>query len=139
MKIRCLLLVLLLGLTLNGLHTATAAPLPTIISFTSSLNSITVDEAEAGQTVSTLTWVTAGLTADYHLDLQVYRLNSWWPVYDANSVPLEANGSRTVTVSHPLNFGPPTYLLSIIDKQSHIVDQRTLAIPYRIPGEFRTG
>lgn len=133
MKIRCLLLMLLVGLALNNLVTASAAPIPTIISFTSSLDSITVDEAEAGQTTSVLAWHTAGVTADYRLDLQVYRLNSWQPVYDANSVPLETNGSRTVTIYHPLNFGPPTYLLSIVDKHSRIVDQRTLSIPYRMP------
>jgi len=46
-------------------------------------------------------------------------------------VPLEANGARVVTVRHPLNFGPPTYLLSIVDTSSNsIVTQRTLAIPY---------
>jgi len=109
-----------------------AEPLPSIVTFESDLPSITVQEAETGAVTATLSWHTTGVTEGYRLRLHSYRLNNWELVFDENSVPLEPIGSREVTIRHPLNFGPPTYLLSIVDAQSRIVDQRPLSIPYEI-------
>lgn len=122
------LLIIVLGVQLVNAQT----PAPTIITFSSSLESITVAEAEAGDLTTTLTWRTVNVTPDYHLTLHSYQQNRWVSVFDQASVPLEANGARVVTVRHPQNFGPPTFLLSVVDNQSRIVEQRTLAIPYEI-------
>jgi hypothetical protein len=130
MKTKLFALILIVGL-LGGYQAVGAAPRPSIISFDSSLRSITVDDAEAGSVTTTLIWHTAGLTDEYRLRLHMYLLDRWEPVFPPDSVPLEANGARVVTVRHPLNFGPPTFLLSILHSSTNnIVDQRILTIPY---------
>jgi hypothetical protein len=131
MKTRRIAFLVVIVLVLGGYHAARAVTLPAIVSFESSLAAITVADAEAGTTTTTLTWHTVGVTADYRLALTEYRLDRWEPVFPAESVPLEANGTRDVTVHQPLNFGPPTYLLSIVAVSSNsIVDQRILTMPY---------
>ncbi|NLX10630.1 MAG: hypothetical protein GXY36_13315 [Chloroflexi bacterium] len=110
--------------------TASAQHPPAIIDFTSSLDGITVAEAEAGETTATLGWATVGVTGDYRLRLHFYLENRWVPVFDEASVPLDPSGEREVTVQHPMNFGPPTYLLSLVDGQQRVIDQRPLTIPY---------
>jgi hypothetical protein len=125
--------LMVIALLLGGYHMASAqTPAPTIITFASSLESLTVADAEAGNLTTTLTWRTANVTAGYQVTLHSYQQNRWIAVFDPESVPLEANGARVVTVRHPQNFGPPTFLLSITDSQSRIVEQRTLSIPYEI-------
>ena len=131
MKHRWVVLLVVVALLAGGLVTASAAPRPTIITFESSLESITVAEAEAGETTTTLSWVTAGVSEDYRLLLHSYVLDEWRLIYTEDSVPLPASGEREVTVTSPLNFGPPTFLLSIVGQGSNtIIDQRTLTIPY---------
>ncbi|HVO69328.1 MAG TPA: hypothetical protein VMT24_04735 [Aggregatilineaceae bacterium] len=131
MKTKMIAVLVVTVLVLGGYHAASAVPLPAIVSFESSLATITVVDAEAGATTTTLTWHAVGVTPDYRLALTEYLLDRWEPVFPAESVPLEADDSREVTVHQPLNFGPPTYLLSIIAVSSNdIVDQRILTIPY---------
>jgi hypothetical protein len=130
MKTKLVVLILITAL-LGGVQITGAAPRPSIITFDSSLKSITLADAEAGETVTTVSWHTAGLTDEYRLRLHTYILDHWEPVFPADSVPLEADGTREVTVQHPLDFGPPTFLLSILHTQTNnIVDQRILTIPY---------
>jgi hypothetical protein len=131
MKTRMVAFLVVTVLVLGGYHAANAAPLPAVISFESSLTTITVADAEAGATTTTLSWHTIGVTPDYRLLLSEYILDRWESAFPSDSVPLEADGSREVTIRHPLNFGPPTYLLSIVALPSNsIVDQRILTIPY---------
>jgi hypothetical protein len=131
MKTKGLVLLLLIVALIGGVQAAGAAPHPSIITFDSSLSAITVAQAEAGTTTTTLTWMVAGMTDEYRLRLHTYMLDRWDPVFPADSVPLEPAGSRAVTIYHPLNFGPPTFLLSIQHLPSNsVVDQRILTIPY---------
>lgn len=130
MKLKLVALTLVVVLLIGGFRQADAAPLPTIVTFESSLEAVSLADVEAGTATTTLSWHTVGLTADYRLTLHSYRLNAWKLAFDQTSVPLEATGARVVTIQAPLNFGPPTYLLSIVDAQSRIVDQRTVTIPY---------
>jgi hypothetical protein len=130
MKTRFLILFLIVAL-LAGSQIAGAATRPSIITFDSSLKMITVGGAEAGGTTTTLTWHTVGLTPEYRVRLHTYLLDRWESVFPADSVPLEADGSRVITVRHPLNFGPPTFLLSILHTPTNnVVDQRILTIAY---------
>ena len=102
--------------------------------FESSLTSITVDDAESGTATTTLTWNTTGMTDDYRLTLHTYLLDGWKLVFPAESVPLEVNGTRVVTIQSSLTFSPPTYLLSIVGAKSNaIIDQRIVTIPYAHP------
>jgi len=119
------------ALMLGGAVPALAQPpQPAIIAFDSSLDALTLDEAEAGARTTELSWFTANMTEGYRLRLLTYRRGAWEPVFGEDSVPLEPSGSRVVTVQHPLTFAAPTYLLSIVDAQQRVIDQRTLTIPY---------
>jgi hypothetical protein len=134
MKTKLVVFILLVALV-SGWQVADAAPRPSIITLDSSVTSITVADAEAGNTVTTLTWHTAGMTDEYRLRLHYYLLDRWEPVFPQDSVPLEADGSREVVINHPLNFGPPTFLLSILQISTNsVVDQRILTIPYDLSG-----
>jgi hypothetical protein len=124
---------------LIGYQVANAqAPSPSIVSFTSVLKSVTEAEAENYAREALLRWRTDGLTADYFLILNEYQVDKWVPVIDPAGVPMEANGERLVTVHHPQNFGPPMFLLSIVDKQGRVIDQDTVVITYSITVEQPT-
>ena len=103
---------------------------PTIISFTSNLDTISLADVEAGQTVAELSWQVVGLGSGQKLALYAYRFNTWQPILAADAAPLPPMGSTAITVESPLNFGPPTYSLVIADAQNQTVDQRVLIIPY---------
>jgi hypothetical protein len=123
--------MVVVGLLLSGAQAVGAQARPAIVTFESSLKTITLAEAEAGETTTTLMWHTVGMGSQYRLALHEYILNDWHLVFAPDSVPLESSGARVVTARHSLSFGPPTYLLSILDTASNgIVDQRTLTIPY---------
>lgn len=135
MKRHVLVCLLALALALPGVRTARAQQsIPTIVTFTSSLDKIGMADLEAGSAATELAWTTVGLSGSDHLTLHVYQQNRWVPVFQDNSVPLEPTGSRRVTVAHPQTFGPPAYLLSIVDANSRILEQRTLTIPYDVSG-----
>jgi len=135
MKRRVFASLLVLVLALAGVRMAAAQPtIPTIVTFTSSLDAVSLADVEAGDATAELSWTTVGLTEGTRLTLHRYHQNRWVPVFDDNSVPLEPSGSRRVTVMHPQNFGPPTFLLSIVDAQSRILEQRPLTIPYDVSG-----
>ncbi|NLE51136.1 MAG: hypothetical protein GX613_06995 [Chloroflexi bacterium] len=137
MRRRFLGLLLAAVLALGGVAIAQAqTPQPAIVAFESSLQSLALDDAEAGTQTTELSWHTAHMTEGYRLRLMAYRRGAWEPVFGAQSVPLEANGTRVVTVEHPLTFAPPTYLLSIVDGQQRVIDQRTLTIPYEDTGNL---
>lgn len=106
---------------------------PIIVAFESELQSITVGEAEAEQTISRLNWTTFGMRENDTLELYSYEINTWVLLSDDTKPALEPNGSFEVTVRHPLNFNPPTYRLVIYDANLQIVSESTMMIPYAVP------
>lgn len=129
--------ILIAALLLGGYQAVRAhqTPAPTIVSFTSVLRAVTVAEAESFAREATLKWRTSGMTADYHLTLHEYQQHNWVAVPDAASALFAENGERMVTVKHPQNFGPPMFLLSIVDPQGRVIDQRTVVLRYDLPPE----
>jgi hypothetical protein len=101
-----------------------------IISFSSDLDKITLAEVEGGQTSARLSWQTVGLAPEQRLLLQALRLNTWVSLLPEDAAPLPASGSYDIAVEHPLNFGAPTYSLTIVDTQGNVYDERLLIIPY---------
>ncbi|RMF80303.1 MAG: hypothetical protein D6737_08485 [Chloroflexi bacterium] len=117
-------------------HTLSAAPLrqttaqpPTIIIFTTDLESISLEEAEAEHTTMTVSWHTIHITEAHQLGLDVLRANTWTSLLDVTEA-LPPVGSRIVPVLHSLNFGPPTYRLTITTRDGDILDRRIITIPY---------
>jgi hypothetical protein len=109
---------------------------PTIISFSSELEAITVDEAEAGDTETTLSWVVVGMNETQQIRLEQYVLNQWVSLSAEDDDPLADSGSLTLPVEHPLTFAPPTYRLSIVDASGVFFDQRVITIPYTTDEEL---
>lgn len=129
------------GMARAAVNSASDAPIsaqvdaglpPAIISFTSNLDKITLADAEAGQTSARLSWQTVGLGPQHRLLLQAFKLNAWVSLLPPDAAPLPASGSYDITVEQPLNFGPPTYSLTIVDAQGTVRDERILIIPYDV-------
>jgi hypothetical protein len=104
---------------------------PSIVSFYTDAFAVNFNQLEAGQAQATFTWRTIGLASPYRLALDVYVANQWLAVQDAGSF-LPASGSVTTMLRHPLNFGMPTYRLSIQDGRGRIFDQQIITIPYTL-------
>lgn len=125
-------LVLLAGLLMMVQGAAAQITLPTIITFTSSQNGITVNAAEAGQTEFTLSWHVVSMSEGQQLVLQ-RRVLGDWVTLTAETEILAASGTRSQPLLHPLDFGPPTYRLLLLDGQGQVIDERVLTIAYEIP------
>ena len=105
---------------------------PTIISFTADIESVSLEDAEEGTVTATLTWQTVGMTDDYDLVLHEYGLGSWIFLLDEEE-KLPANGSREVTVHHPLHFRAPTFRLGVTDAERvSLLLEHTVSIPYEV-------
>jgi hypothetical protein len=103
---------------------------PAILSFQANVPSLRLAEVEAGQADVVLSWTTINLSPEYDLFLDQFVINEWLPVErPAEDAILVANGDITVAVEHPLNFGSPTFRLSIMEEDV-VIDQHFLVIPY---------
>lgn len=137
--VRLALLALLIA---AGVLAAGAAPaaqgtpvIPTIIAFSADLASVSLSDVEAGTAETTLSWHVVHVGSDQRLALEFYELNQWVSLIEAGDFILPV-GSRTITVGHPLNFGPPTYRLTVLEgRQGRVVDQMYLTIPYSAEAE----
>ena len=105
------------------------AMLPAVVTLTADLPAIAIADAEAGMTPVTLSWTTVNVQPGQTLALDAYVLHEWTSLLDAGDV-LEPTGQRTLMVAHPLNFGAPTYRLSIRGADGATLDQRVLTLPY---------
>ncbi len=101
---------------------------PAIITFSSDIPAVTLYDLEHQQVTTHLSWYVANLPPEDSLSLQIYQLNEWGDEFPNETIA--ANESREITVQPPLGFAPPTYRLSILNKQKQIVEERTLTIPY---------
>ncbi len=127
------LVLLILALAGGGapLHAQPGSDLPpTIISFTSSIDTITLADAEAGTETATLAWQVVGVQPENRIVLQAYVINAWESLLTPPAETLTASGSLDVPIQHPHNFGPPTYRLVILDAAGRILEERVLVINY---------
>nr|PZN57213.1 MAG: hypothetical protein DIU68_04615 [Chloroflexota bacterium] len=113
---------------------AASAQPPAILDFSADLEAIALADAEAGETTTVLSWSTLNMLPEHRLALEAFVINDWVSLL-AEGETLEPRGEREITVTHPANFGPPTYRLSILDASGAVLDQRTLVIPYDTTGE----
>lgn len=109
---------------------------PAIVLFSSDRATITLPEAEAGDQTATLTWQTVNLTENQQLRLERMELNGWASELSLDE-RLPSAGTRPVLVRHPLNFGAPTYRLSIVDGSDSILDAQVVTIPYVVQPDIK--
>lgn len=98
---------------------------PTIVDLTSSLQTITLADAERGMTPVTLTWQTVGTTDLHTVQLGTYQARVWRQIGEN----LAASGSLDTVISGVCGFCPITYRLTITAENGEILDQRILTIP----------
>lgn len=127
---------LALILTLYGIVLSVGRPLvqaqdrfgPTIFVFACDVPTVTLDALESGGLEATLSWHIAHVGAGMRVALHTYQGRAWLPVQTPE--PLPPVGSLTVPLASPMNFGPPTFRLSVLDRGGATLDERTLVIPY---------
>jgi hypothetical protein len=134
-QIAVLLAVALLALLGGSAWAAqgTQALPPTIVSFAVDVESITLADAEAGETPARLTWQTVGVQMKHRLLLYTFRVNRWEPLLPADAGPLPATGGYDLVIQHALTFSPPMVSLVIADAGGQMLDQRIVVIPYAPP------
>ncbi len=104
-------------------------PVPTIITFESSLDEITMPDAESGLTSIDFTWHTVNARADIRLTLDIMRANDWVALHTETDIEYIENGEYLGTVEPPQHFGPLTYRLTLRDNDDNILSQQFMVIP----------
>lgn len=124
--------LLVIGAVLLGMIPAAGAQEgfpPTIFRFASDVTAVTVDELEAGTVQAELAWHVAHVTDEHWVILQYYKMNAWETLADRNA-GLPPVGTFETTLEPPLNFGPPTFRLLVVDEAGIALDERALVIPF---------
>jgi hypothetical protein len=123
-------------LLLSIVGTAAAAPgrqsgafLAAIIDFTADVSAVDYADVEAGNAQVTFTWHTINTNGQDRLALEAYLQDRWVSVLEPNEA-LPLNGSKTVTVALPQNFGTPTYRLTLKTSMNELIGQQFVTIPY---------
>lgn len=101
---------------------------PTIFVFDCDVSAVTLEALESGTLEATLSWHIAHVGEGMRVALHTYQGHAWQPV-DTPDLLLPV-GSLSVPLTSPMNFGPPTFRLSVLDRGGATLDERTLVIPY---------
>jgi len=128
-----LLGILILAVVLSGGALQAQSLPPTVVSFSADVASITVDEAEAGQTTTTLSWETVGVSDGQRIVLQVYGRMGWQPLLGTENAALPATGTYVDRIQNYCGFCSPTYRIAIVDGQNRILDQQIAMIEWAEP------
>ncbi|MAS37031.1 MAG: hypothetical protein CL610_23730 [Anaerolineaceae bacterium] len=128
-KIIALVCIWLLGTLTAVAQTQNA--IPVIVTFQADPAAFTVDAAESGDTDVTFSWQVINMPDDARLVLHGRSLGGWVLAIPEDQ-PLEASGSATLMVQHPLDFEPPIYRLSLVDAAGQLLDERLLVLPYEV-------
>lgn len=126
-----LLAVMMLGV--YGIAAAQTGPsIPAIVSFTANVPSVSLSQVEAGQATVTLGWHIVNVTQGQSVALDTYVQNGWISLLNAGET-LSPVGTREITLRDPMNFGMPTFRLTLISGRN-VIDQRYLTIPFAQTG-----
>lgn len=128
---RLLMLGLIAMALLGGAAAAFAqsgAPVPAIVNFTAEESIVQYGAVESGEATTTLSWHIVNVQAGQRVALDYAVQNGWVSVLSEGET-LSPVGSREVTLRDPLNFGPPTFRLTLLSGRN-IVDQRHLTLEY---------
>lgn len=127
-----LLVLGLIGMALLGGAAAafaqSGAPVPAIINFAAEESIVQYGAVESDQATTTLSWHIVNVQAGQRVALDYAVQNGWVSVLSEGET-LSPVGSREVTLRDPLNFGPPTFRLTLLSGRN-IVDQRHLTLEY---------
>jgi hypothetical protein len=123
-------LIAVLCLALVGVVSAQGGPyVPAIVDFVAITNPVTLADVEAGSAEATLSWHIVNVTPGQRVTLDQF-VGTGWVSLIPQGEQLEAVDTLDLTIADPLNFGNPTYRLSLLDSRGTALDQRFLVLPY---------
>jgi hypothetical protein len=123
-------LIAVLCLALVGVVSAQGGPyVPAIVDFVAITNPVTLADVEAGTAEATLSWHIVNVTPGQRVTLDQF-VGTGWVSLIPQGEQLEAVDTLDLTLADPLNFGNPTYRLSLLDSRGTALDQRFLVLPY---------
>jgi len=105
------------------------ALLPAIASFSADSTTVNYADVEAGTAQVKLTWNTINTNGQYLVVLEAYYQNYWVSLARPNEA-LPLNGSRTVPVTLPQNFGAPTFRLTLKTSMGQVIGQQFVTLSY---------
>jgi len=105
------------------------APRPSIVVFDADIEAITVDAVANGNVNTTLSWHVIFVNDTHRLTLERYFDNRWESLLGEGDF-IGPVGSTEITITSPLNFGPPTYKLSVLDADGAVITERIHIIPF---------
>src|SRR5690348_75345 len=123
---RFLLIILLIATVASAVSAAPAlqsgALLPAIATFSADTTTVKYSDVEAGTAQVTLSWNIINGNGQYLVSLEAYFQNYWVSLAKSNEA-LPLNGSRTVPVTLPQNFGSPTFRLTLKTSMGEVIGQ----------------
>lgn len=123
-------LIAVLCLTLAGVVSAQGGPyVPAIVDFVAVTNPFTLAEVEGGTANAALSWHIVNVTPGQRVTLDQF-LGTGWVSLIPQGEQLEAVDTAEIVIGNPLNFGAPTFRLSLLDGRGTALDQRYLVLSY---------
>ncbi len=123
-------LIAIICLALVGVVSAQGGPyVPAIVDFVAVTNPITLADVEAGTADASLSWHIVNVTPGQRVTLD-QLIGTGWVSLVPQGQQLEAVDTVDIVIENPLNFGSPTYRLSLLDSRGTALDQRYLVLPY---------
>lgn len=123
-------LIAVICLALVGVVSAQGGPyVPAIVDFVAITNPVTLAEVEAGTANAALSWHIVNVTPGQRVTLDQFVGTGWVSLIPQGG-QIEAVDTLDITIADPLNFGTPTYRLSLLDSRGTALDQRFLVLPY---------
>ena len=133
-----ILMALCAGVAAAAPALQSGALLPAITNFSADTTTVNYGDVEAGSAQVTLTWNTMNGNGQYLIALDAYSQNYWVSLARPNEA-LPLNGSRTVAVTLPQNFGPPTFRLTLKTSMGEVIGQQFLTLAYTTPAQDAPG
>lgn len=118
--------IVIIVLALLWTMPASAQSQPQIISFSYDGIPLIYDEVEQGIATADFSWEAVNVAAPYRTQMHAFVGGQWVLIGD----DFEPSKHESLVIAHPLSFSDPTYRLSIVDGENHIVDEELLQLPY---------
>jgi hypothetical protein len=125
-----LIIAFALMIAVGGAAAQESPYIPAIVEFdaVTSGEPVTRSAVEDGAVTATLNWHIVNWSDDQTVLVEYLQGNIWQPAWLTFEV-VQPVGSREVVVQDPLNFGSPTFRLTLSEGRS-VLEQRYLVIPF---------
>ena len=105
---------------------------PIIESFTVDQSTLSYPEVEGGTAAANFSWRAVGLRESDQMQMHAWVGGHWILIGEG----FEPEKTDQLVISHPLDFVPPKYRLSVVDATGTIVTEQILELSYAPPAEL---